>query len=299
MKTFKASKELNFEEYVEFQTEMNRLANIKWNGYAKTLKEIGIAYMGAVAVSAKLAHSLEYSKVATYGIYLASSDFSGINVCPKSDMCKENCLSGSGHNRLDRIAKKGGIDRARTIKTRLFFANKEVFMRLVVHEINREMARAKGKGYFFAVRLNCTSDINPTSFILDGKNILEMYPDVQFYDYTKVPNRIDVAEKYSNYDITWSIDGSKENLMVGLEYLEKGGRVAVVYGTENMPTEWYGFKTCNGDSTDYRVTDNAPVAMLKLKKTANNYKDGVFTMPRTEFIILGNCKHVSWSAKEK
>ena len=294
-KTFKSSKELPFEEYVEFQKEMNRLSNIKWNGYSKTLKEVGVSYLGAVAVSAKLNHSLKYSKVATYGVYLASADLSGINVCPKSDMCKENCLSGSGHNRMDRLSKKGGIDRARNIKTRLFFANKEVFMRILVHEINKERVRAERQGYFFAIRLNCTSDINPTAFILEGKNILEIYPDIKFYDYTKVENRISVAKKYSNYDITWSIDGSKENLLVGLDYLENGGRVAVVYATNRMPDYWYGFKTCNGDLTDYRLSDNAPVCMLKLKKTANNYQNGKFTMPRTEFIVLGDCKHISFA----
>jgi len=297
-KTFKSSKELPFEEYVEFQKEMNRLSNIKWNGYAKTLKEVGVSYLGAVAVSAKLNHSLKYSHVSTYGVYLSSADLSGINVCPKNDMCKENCLSGSGHNRLDRISKKGSIDRARNIKTRLFFANKEVFMRILVHEINKEMARAERQGNFFAVRLNCTSDINPTAFLLEGKNILEMYPDVQFYDYTKVENRIAVAKKYVNYDVTWSIDGSKENLLVGLDYLENGGRVAVVYGTNKMPTHWYGFKTCDGDLTDYRVNDPEPVCMLKLKKTANNYKNGEFTMPRTEFIVLGDCKHIAFAESQ-
>ena len=83
--------------------------------------------------------------------------------------------------------------------------------------------------------------------------------------------------------------------MVGLDYLENGGRVAVVYGTNTMPDYWYGFKTCDGDLTDYRLSDNAPVCMLKLKKTANNYKNGKFTMPRTEFIVLDNCKHISFA----
>ena len=163
--------------YDGFQNEMSRLAGIKWQGYSRTLKEIGISYLGDVAQSAKLRHSL-YHKVSTYGIYLASADLSNINVCPYSDYCKANCLNGSGHNRLDRMSRNGSIDKARIVKTRLFFANKEVFMRLMIHEIIREREKAKNNGTFFSIRLNCTSDINPIAFAIGGKNILDIFPDV-------------------------------------------------------------------------------------------------------------------------
>ena len=250
MADFKLRNGMNEVEYNELQNEMDRLANIKWQGYAKTIKEVGVSYLGAVAQSAKLRHSL-YHKVSTYGIYLASANLSGFNVCPNSEYCKDNCLNGSGHNRLDRLSKKGSIDRSRIIKTRLFFANREVFMRIMIHEIEKERKKAEKNGTFFSIRLNCTSDINPIAFTLEGKNILEIFPDVQFYDYTKVPSRIAVAEKYSNYDITWSIDGSEKNREIGLEFLKNGGRVAVVYGENDMPKTWYGYECGNGDETDY------------------------------------------------
>ena len=237
MADFKSTNGMNEVEYNEFQNEMNRLANIKWKGYDKTIKEVGVSYLGAVAQSAKLRHSL-YHKVSTYGIYLASADLSGFNVCPNSEYCKDNCLNGSGHNRVNRLSKKDTIDRSRTIKTRLLFANKEVFMRIMIHEIEKERKKAENNGTFFSIRLNCTSDINPIAFTLNGKNILEIFPDIQFYDYTKVLNRIALAKKYSNYDITWSIDGSEKNREIGLELLKNGGRVAVVYGENDMPKTW-------------------------------------------------------------
>jgi hypothetical protein len=266
--------------------ERERLQKISYEGYEKTLKTIGINYLGAVAVSAKLQHSLKYSKVATYGIYMASADLSGINVCPKSDNCKANCLMGSGHNKANRLAGQSNIDSARILKTRLFFFNKEVFMRLLIHEIERERKSAERKGYFFSIRLNCTSDINPLSFKYQGKNILEIFPDIQFYDYTKVSYRIDSCKGYKNYDITWSIDGSKDNLKIGLDYIKHGGRVAVVYGKDTIPSTWFGYKTCNGDLTDYRPTDAAPVCMLKFKKTDKNYVNGKFVLPNTDFIYM-------------
>ena len=293
MADFKSRNGMNEVEYNELQNEMDRLANIKWQGYAKTIKEVGVSYLGAVAQSAKLRHSL-YHKVSTYGIYLASANLSGFNVCPNSEYCKDNCLNGSGHNRLDRLSKKGSIDRSRIIKTRLFFANREVFMRIMIHEIEKERKKAEKNGTFFSIRLNCTSDINPIAFTLDGKNILEIFPDVQFYDYTKVPSRIAVAEKYSNYDITWSIDGSEKNREIGLEFLKNGGRVAVVYGENDMPKTWYGYECGNGDETDYRPSDIAPVCALKFKKTANNYVNGKFTLPNIAFIVTRENKNVIW-----
>ena len=293
MADFKPTNGMNEVEYNEFQNEMNRLANIKWKGYAKTIKEVGVSYLGAVAQSAKLRHSL-YHKVSTYGIYLASADLSGFNVCPNSEYCKDNCLNGSGHNMVNRLSKKGTIDRSRTIKTRLLFANKEVFMRIMIHEIEKERKKAENNGTFFSIRLNCTSDINPIAFTLNGKNILEIFPDIQFYDYTKVLNRIALAKKYSNYDITWSIDGSEKNREIGLELLKNGGRVAVVYGENDMPKTWYGYECCNGDETDYRPSDIAPVCALKFKKTANNYVNGKFTLPNIAFIVTRENKNAIW-----
>ena len=293
MADFKSTNGMNEVEYNEFQNEMNRLANIKWKGYDKTIKEVGVSYLGAVAQSAKLRHSL-YHKVSTYGIYLASADLSGFNVCPNSEYCKDNCLNGSGHNRVNRLSKKDTIDRSRTIKTRLLFANKEVFMRIMIHEIEKERKKAENNGTFFSIRLNCTSDINPIAFTLNGKNILEIFPDIQFYDYTKVLNRIALAKKYSNYDITWSIDGSEKNREIGLELLKNGGRVAVVYGENDMPKTWYGYECGNGDETDYRPSDIAPVCALKFKKTANNYVNGKFTLPNIAFILTRENKNVIW-----
>lgn len=288
-------KDMTKEEYKIFNDEMNRLRNIKWEGYGKTLKAVGINYLGSVAHSSKLYHSYIH-KVSTYGIYLSSADGSGLNVCPQSSYCKENCLNGSGHRKAELLGGKNQITNARNTKTRLFFANREVFMRLLIHEVLREQRKAEARNHFFSVRLNCTSDINPESFVLNGKNVFQLFPEIMFYDYSKVANRIKVARKYENYHLTWSIDGSEKNLAIGLEYLKSGGHVAVVYGSETMPISWYGYETCDGDQTDYRPSDNKPVCMLKFKKTANNYKNGKFQLPNTAFIVTETNQNCRWAA---
>lgn len=281
------------EEFAEFNTEMARLKEIKWRGYAKTLTDIGIAYLGSVAQSSKMMHSLLLN-VSTYCIYLASADLSGYNVCAYSKYCKDNCLMGSGRNRINRLAGGNDIDRSRITKTRLFFANREVFMRLMCHEIGLEKKRAELIGNEFSIRINATSDLNPRLFVLNGKNILDIYKNVMIYDYTKVPKHLGLLKQYPNYDITWSIDGSQDNLKIGLDYMERGGRVAVVFGSETLPKTWRGYKVIDGDLYDFRYKDGNVVVGLKFKRTAENYVDGRFVMPNTDFIVQENDPNCEW-----
>lgn len=289
------------ENYREFQREMERLSKITYKGYEKTLKEIGIAYIASPNSSSKLMHN-ERMNMLTYGLYLASSDLCGINVCPKSSMCRESCLVGSGHSRIDAQSHKGMIERSRIIKTRLFFANKPLFMKLMTMEINRAINKAKRNGMGFSIRLNCTSDISPLAFVMDGKNILELYPNVQFYDYTKVKKYWDIMEKYNNYYVTFSRDGSAENEKDCLEWLAKGNNVAVVFGVRKkseLPKTWKGYGVLCGDDYDYRLWDKLQegkqVVGLVYKLNKNDFKevDGHFKfkgIPKSPFIIdTDNC----------
>jgi hypothetical protein len=103
---------------------------------------------------------------------------------------------------------------------------------------------------------------------VDGKkkNILEIFPDVQFYDYTKVPNRITLVEKYKNYDLTFSYSG--ENLDECVNMLDKHIRVAVVF--KKVPSEFWGRPVIDGDKYDMRYRDNRDVIVgLKYKRVRN------------------------------
>ena len=284
-------------KYIEFQNEMNRLSKIEYHSYKETMKEIGIAYLGECNKSAKLTHNGKKNML-TYGIYLASSDASNINVCPKSKMCRESCLVGSGYAKIDALSHNNKVLNARIIKTRLFFANRNLFMTLMIKEINRAINKAKRLGMEFSVRLNCTSDINPTVFVYEGKNILELYPNVSFYDYTKVKSHWKTAEKYPNYYITFSRDGSKENEEECLEWLRRGNNVAVVFGvtkTSELPKKWKGYDVLVGDDYDYRVwdklQDGKQIVGLIYKVNKNDFdedENGVHRfkgIPNSPFII--------------
>lgn len=231
--------------------------------YKKTLDRIGISYLGGLKHSAKMMKSYKRN-VATYCLYLAPATMAGrsangtrINVCPKSQFCSKWCLNSSGHNKADILSHGDGrqstINQCRIKKTKLFYDDRNTFMEILIHEIERSRKYAADHGMEFAIRLNGTSDISPERFTLDGKNILEMYPDVQFYDYTKVFKRTELQGKYPNYDVTFSYDG--HNWEECEAYLKRGGKVAVVFDSEKMPKTWRGYRVIDANDYDMRYLD--------------------------------------------
>ena len=222
-------------------------------GYGKALKAVGFNYLGGLKKSAKMMKSYTHN-VATYCVYLAPANMAGrtkkgtrINVCPMSQHCKELCLNSAGHNKADILAngkddiKHSLINISRIKKTKLFYNDRDLYMDILIHEINRDRSYAERHGMEFSVRLNGTSDLSPEIMKKDGKNILEIFPDVQFYDYTKVYNRTKLMKFYPNYDITFSYDGYNWDQCE--QFLNDGGKVMYakdiddpfVVKTENNP----------------------------------------------------------------
>jgi hypothetical protein len=236
---------------------------MKFTTIGNAKKVTGLSYLGSVASSSKIAKGLKYNEM-TYILYLAPAEQSGYNVCPGSTAeCREACLTESGHNRID--VKKNAINKARIKKTKLFFEHREFFMGWLVAEISKAKVDAIAKGFTFSVRLNGTSDIQPTLFKFNGKVIFDIFNEVTFYDYTKVANRFKLLDKYSNYDLTYSFSGY--NMLQSLELLENNkGRVAMVFEGKQLPISFMGYKVIDGDAYDMRHLDETGVIVgLKFK----------------------------------
>lgn len=263
---------------------------------AKVKKELGISYLGSVAISHKLALSLDHG-VATYGVYLAPADMSGRNVCPKCEHCKEFCLAGSGHNKIDVLSGVNRINRARIKRTLLFFYNRALFVRIMLHEIASARRFAERNGIPFSSRINCVSDLSPLHFRNEkGEHILNILPDVVFYDYTKVLSRVKLAQRYDNYDITFSFDGY--NWDECETALKNGVRVAVVFGNK-LPKTFHGYRVIDDDAYDMRYLDPKDVVVgLKYKSVYNDYKmiNGVrtFVEPNTPFVVRSDNQYVEF-----
>jgi hypothetical protein len=246
---------------------MTKINTMKFTTIGSAKKLTGLSYLGSVASSSKIAKGLKYNEM-TYILYLAPASQSGYNVCPMStEECRTACLTESGHNRID--VKKNNINKARIKKTKLFFEHRDFFMAWLIMEITKAKIEADTKGYQFSVRINGTSDISLESFKVKGMNILEFFPLIPFYDYTKVANRFKLLDKYDNYDLTYSFSG--HNMLQCLDLLNKQkGRVAMVFEGKQLPKTFMGYDVIDGDEYDMRYYDMQGVIVgLKFKKVRN------------------------------
>ena len=228
----------------------------------KNAREVtGLDYIGDINHSSKHEKGFKLDML-TYSIYLAPAKMSGYEVCPmRTNECTSLCLNESGRG------KYNNTQNSRIKKTKLFYEEREFFVRWVISEITQFRNTAKKRGMSFCVRLNNTSDLSPELMYINDngvkKNLLQIFPDVQFYDYTKVPNRVKLLSKYPNYDLTFSYSG--ENLPQCQEMLSNGIRVAIVFKT--VPNEFMGVQVIDGDKYDFRFIDSKNVIVgLKFKK---------------------------------
>jgi hypothetical protein len=259
---------------------------MKFTTIAQTKTDTGLSYLGSVNKSAKLAKNGKISHQYTYSIYLAPANISGYNVCSHSTPeCRLNCLHTSGRNGMEILSGvKTMTNDCRIKKTKLFYEQPEYFMQWLIAELERYQNKAKKDGYGFSVRLNCTSDINWQTVLINSKNLFELYPDVVFYDYTKNPAKF--INKPKNYHLTFSFTGRNEISCKAL--LQKGFNIATIFDIKNeteLPKTFMGFPVINGDKTDYRVNDPKGIIVgLKFKRIANQKaeKDCFVVNPTTD-----------------
>ena len=214
----------------------------------------------------------------TYIMYLAphKQNSRGVNLCAKASKgCIVACLFKSGAARFDQV-QQGKIN-----KTEYFLADRKGFMSQLYDEISGIVAKhAEVEGdkklslngstlryKNFAIRLNGTSDFPFENLkVRDGKNIFELFPDVQFYDYTKLDQRFNKILPI-NYHMTFS--RSEDNHEETIDILNRGYNVAVVFGVKeesDLPKKYLGFDVINGDESDLRFLDKENVIVgLKYK----------------------------------
>lgn len=204
----------------------------------------------------------------TYIMYMSpyNQNSKGVNLCPHaSSGCSSACLFKSGFGGMYTAVQQGRIN-----KTEWYLENRKEFMEHLDKEIAAAIKRHKDKA-IVTFRLNGTSDIRWEKIkVRDGKNIFELYPDVQFYDYTKNPMRFDV-ELPANYHLTFSRSETNHETAMGL--LARGFNVACVFHG-NLPETFEGYKVINGDETDLRFKDPKGVIVgLKYKKQTGKGAD--------------------------
>jgi len=261
----------------------------------------GISYLGSVNSSAKIMKNDVIHKVSTYGLYLAPHKVSGYNTCSHSTPeCRLGCLNESGRIKIQlRHFGNSSHNNARIKKSRLLFEHTDFFMGWLVAEIQTAKTTAEKKKRGFAVRLNCTSDIDWANIYYNGKNIFEIFSDVQFYDYTKNPKKY--INKPKNHHLTFSYTGRNWNVCEMV--LAGGENVAVVFNIKKnipLPSKFRGFDVIDGDISDYRVKDLSGVIIGLYWKEIGSSKEindkarsSVFAVQPSEIIKQYESEKVS------
>jgi hypothetical protein len=196
----------------------------------------------------------------TYILYMSAytQNAKGINVCSHASAgCAASCLVGSGFGGMYTGVQKGRIE-----KTNYFLSNRTAFLFQLKSEIEKAIRKHEGNA-IVTIRLNGTSDLPYEKYkVFDGKNIFEVFPSVQFYDYTKNYLRFDKVLP-SNYHLTFS--RSETNHEKAMELLNRGINVAMVF--DKLPNTFEGFEVINADLDDLRFLDKKGVICgLKYKK---------------------------------
>lgn len=196
--------------------------------------------------NAKTAKNSQFNDYLSAILHLAPFNLSGFQVCPAASKgCAMACLNTAGRGRFD------NVQQARIRKTKMFYKQRKEFVSLLIKDITALVKKAAKANKIPVVRLNGTSDIDWENIEMqDGLTVFDMFPNVQFYDYTKRPDRV-LNNDYPNYHLTFS--RSEVNETIVKRILSKGFNVAVVFN--KLPEYWHGYKVIDGNLHDLRFLD--------------------------------------------
>lgn len=200
-----------------------------------------------------------------------------VSRCPSSELagCIKPCLNLAGRGVFNSVIK------GRANKTALLEQFEEIAMIAIYKGIQRVIRKAERENMKPCIRLNGTSDLSWANYKLDGKTLFEHFPDVQFYDYTKVPSNVRKAEDIPNYHLTVSYSNASKFASVFNMLLGGNSNIAVVF-RNGLPETYLGLPVIDGDDSDlrfldYKVFDGRCIIGLKAKGKAK--KDtGSFTV---------------------
>jgi len=176
------------------------------------------------------------------------------------------------------------IQKARIRKTELFFEDRVQFMALLVKDIELAIKQSIRMKLFPVVRLNGTSDIAWEKYEvarngITYSNIFAAFPDLEFYDYTKILGR--KINHIENYSLTFSAaDGNDADVV---KAMQQGYNIATVFGIKKtlpMPETYMGRPVFNGDDSDLRFLDpHGVVVGLYAKGKAKKDTSGFVKYP--------------------
>jgi hypothetical protein len=183
--------------------------------------------------------------------------------------CWKPCLNTAGRGGIIKQGETTNtIELARLRRTNFYWNNRKEFLAQLYKEIYLFTKRCEKNKQKPCIRLNGTSDIQWEYELYQGKNMFEHFPEIQFYDYTKIPTR--KVAHIENYHLTWSYSEANEGYAKLAEKVLNN--IAVVFRTKDLPSRFRGRKVIDGDKTDMRFLDE-PNVIVGLKAKGQARKD--------------------------
>jgi hypothetical protein len=211
--------------------------------------------------------------VMSMGLGLASAqkinDEQKLTTCPQSAICESLCLGEtSGQNLLygGEGQFRSGPRMSQYLKTEAMVQHPEDFAIVLYSEIDRLQKNARRDDYQATVRLNVTSDFPPKVF----EAIITNFPEVRFYDYTKLNSAIIAPNHHLTYSSTGAsqvvngkvIVNPQTNWDAMVTKMKRGSNVAMAFTDKNTMPKFVvdgktgqRFQVWNGDNYDARFLD--------------------------------------------
>ena len=163
-------------------------------------------------------------------------------ICPMQDIaeCKAPCLKDSGMAKVFKSVNKSRIN-----KTNFYLNDKENFIIQLKRELRNFEKLCKKQNVKPYVRLNTISDI--AWELKTNGSIPQSFPNITFYDYTKIAKRLDKTP--NNYKLMFSYSNAAAYQSSVRKALKTSVPMSVVfYGP--IPSHYMGKKVVDGDASD-------------------------------------------------
>lgn len=241
------------------------------NPYKTILNSLGLTYKTILGESSAKTVKGEKIGYLTGIVYLVPDK----KICAMAELagCLNGCLNSAGRGAFN------SVQLARQAKTDYFYNHQQAFLLSLAADIWTLSNKAKKLGLTPLIRPNGTSDILYENLpVVDGLNIFQLFPTVQFYDYTKHPSRNLDGKTANNYDLTYSFSAitPKPISIKGLTN-KHNSRAAVVFQKQSdIPSTFRTWPVVDGDNSDVRHIEpkNVVVALYakgKAKKENNGF----------------------------
>jgi len=186
-------------------------------------------------------------------------------LCPhsKNAGCFKPCLKSSGFAGVYK-----SVNIARQKKTDYYHNDKKAFLIQLERELLNHVKNSIKKGKKPAARLNTISDV-----VWEKTGIIDKFPEIQFFDYTKNASRLDKTPK--NYKLIFSYSGKKEYQNSVKRAAKTSAPIAVVF-KGRLPKTYLGKEVINGDKSDLinaLNSDNKIVGLLAKGKAKTSDSD--------------------------